>query len=64
LRGSLVNDVAALNKVEASGWYWGDRLKGEPLDQPHGELDAALDILARRALAAESADAIRECFDL
>ncbi|HEX4832119.1 MAG TPA: hypothetical protein VH478_13630 [Trebonia sp.] len=56
--------MAALNKVEASGWYWGDRLKGEPLDQPHGELDAALDILARRALAAESADAIRECFDL
>jgi hypothetical protein len=64
LRGSLINDVAALNKVEVSGWYWCDRLQVEPLDQPHEELDTALDILARRAAAAESVDTIKECFDL
>jgi hypothetical protein len=63
LRGSLINDVAALNKVEVSGWYWCDRLKVEPLDQPHDELDASLDILSRLAATAESAEAIKECFD-
>ena len=64
LRGSLINDVAALNKVEVAGWYWCDRLKVEPLDQPHDELDTSLDILCRLAAAAESAEAIGECFDL
>ena len=64
LRGSLINDVAALSKVEVAGWYWCDRIKVDPLDQPHEELDTSLDILSRRAAAAESAETIRECFDL
>jgi hypothetical protein len=64
LRGSLINDVAALNKVEVSGWYWCDRLKVEPLDQPHDELDASLDILSRLAATSESVERIKECFDL
>jgi hypothetical protein len=64
LRGSLINDVAALNKVEVAGWYWCDRLKVEPLDQPHDELDTSLDILSRRAATAESVERIKECFDL
>jgi hypothetical protein len=64
LRGSLINDVAALNKVEVPGWYWCDRLKVEPLDQPHDELDPSLDILSGLAAAAESPEAIKECFDL
>jgi len=64
LRGSLINDVAALSKVEVAGWYWCDRLKVKPLDQPHDELDTSLDILARRAATAESAETIKECFDL
>lgn len=63
LRGSLINDVAALNKVEISGWYWCDRIKVDTLDQPHDELDASLDILARRVATAESVAAIKECFD-
>ena len=63
LRGSLINDVAALNKVEVSGWYWCGRLKVEPLDRPHDELDTSLDILARLAAAAESPETIKECFD-
>jgi len=64
LRGSLINDVAALNKVEVSGWYWCDRLKVEPLDQPHDELDTSLDILSRLAATADSPETIKECFDL
>ena len=64
MRGSLINDVAALNKVKVSGWYWCDRLKVEPLDQPHEELDMSLDILSRLAATAESVETIRECLDL
>lgn len=64
LRGSLINDIAALNKVEVSGWYWCDRIKVDPLDQPHDELDASLDILSRLAATAESVKTIKECFDL
>jgi transglutaminase superfamily protein len=64
LRGSLINDVAALNKVEVAGWYWCDQIKVEPLDQPHGELDASLDVLSRLAATAESVEAIKECLDL
>jgi hypothetical protein len=63
LRGSLINDVAALNKVEVSGWYWCDRLKVKPLDQPHDQIDASLDVLSRLAAAAESAETVKECFD-
>jgi hypothetical protein len=63
LRGSLINDVAALNKVEVSGWYWCDRIKVDPLDQPHDELDASLDTLSRLAATAESVEAMQECFD-
>lgn len=63
LRGTLINDVAALNKVEVAGWYWCDRIKADPLDQPHEELDASLDSLARLAATAQSLQAIRECFD-
>ena len=64
LRGSLINDVAALNKVEVSGWYWCDRIKVDPLDQPHDELDASLDTLTRLAATAESVKTMNECFDL
>ena len=64
VRGTLINDVAALNKVEVAGWYWCDRIKVEPLDQPHDELDTSLDTLSRRAASAESVEAIKECVDL
>lgn len=63
LRGSLINDVAALTRVEVAGWYWCDRLQVQPLDQPHEELDRSLDVLARRAAAAESADELGTCLD-
>jgi len=64
LRGSLINDVAALNKVEVAGWYWCDRLKVDPLDEPHDQLDTSLDILSSLAATAESVETIKECFDL
>lgn len=64
LRGSLINDVTALDKVEVAGWYWCDRLQVEPLDQPHDELDTSLDLLARLAADADSVEAIRKCVDL
>ena len=64
LRGSLINDVAALGKVEVAGWYWCDRLRVDPLDQPHDGLDTSLDVLARSAAAADSVEAIKKCFDL
>ena len=64
LRGSLINNIAALNKVEVSGWNWCDHLEVKPLDQPHGELDSSLDVLSRLAATAESVETIKECFDL
>jgi Transglutaminase-like superfamily len=64
LRGSLINDIGALNKVEVSGWYWCDRIKVDPLDQPHDELDASLDTVCRLAATAESVEALTKCLDL
>jgi hypothetical protein len=64
LRGSLINDVAALNKVEVAGWYWCDQIRVDPIDQPHDDLDASLDVLRRLAATAESVEAIRQCVDL
>ena len=64
LRGSLINDVTALDKVEVAGWYWCDRLQVEPLDQPRDELDTWLDALARLAADADSVEAIGKCLDL
>ncbi|MGH9046733.1 MAG: transglutaminase-like domain-containing protein [Acidimicrobiales bacterium] len=64
LRGSLINDVAALNKVEVSGWYWCERLRVEPIDEPHEELDASLDVLARLAAAAASIAELNEAYEL
>jgi hypothetical protein len=64
LRGSLINDVAALAKVEVAGWYWCDRLQVDPLDQPHPALDATLDVLARSASAADSVATIEKAFHL
>lgn len=46
LRGSLVNDVGALNKVEVGNWDWCGFLRVDPLDQPHAAVDARLDAIA------------------
>jgi hypothetical protein len=64
LRGSLINDVAALSKVEVAGWYWCDRIKVDPLDQPHDEPDTSLDVLCGLAATAQSVEALKACLDL
>jgi Transglutaminase-like superfamily len=64
LRGTLINDVAALNKVEISGWYWCERLRVDPITEPHTELDAALDVLARLAAAAATIAELSEAYEL
>jgi hypothetical protein len=47
LRGSLINDIGALNKVEVGEWEsWCDRIAVEHKDQPSAELDSYLDTLA------------------
>jgi len=61
LRGSLVNDDGALNKVDVGGWYWCDLLKLDPRDQPHASVDAELDGVAE--LAGGSMREISEAFD-
>jgi hypothetical protein len=64
LRGSLINDVAALNKVEVSGWYWCEPIHIEPVTEPHDELDASLDVLARLAATAASVAELAGAYNL
>lgn len=64
LRGSLINDVAALNKIEISGWYWCQRLRVEPKTEPHEELDMSLDVLARLGAAAASIAELKQAYEL
>lgn len=63
LRGSLINDVAALAKIEIAGWYWCDAIAVEPIDRPHEDLDASLDALARRSATADSAQAVTDTYE-
>ena len=46
LRGSLVNDIGSLNKVEIGDWDWCMALQVEPLDQPSADIDDRLDAIA------------------
>lgn len=62
LRGSLVNDIGALNKVDVGNWYWCDLLKVEPLDHPNPAVDAELDALADIASGDEVFADLREAF--
>jgi len=62
LRGSLVNDLGALNKIEVGGWKWCDLIAVEPLDQPHPDLDTRLDAFVRAANP-DSMDKVRHAFE-
>ena len=62
LRGSLVNDIGALNKVEVGNWNWCDLLESEPLDQPNPPVDADLDALAEIASGDDAFSSLREAF--
>jgi hypothetical protein len=63
LRGSLVNDVGALNKIDVAGWYWCERLKVDPLHQPNDELDATLDAVADDVLRGETVEGVMAAFE-
>ncbi len=47
LRGSLINDIGALNKVEVGEWSWCDRIDVEHRERPNATLDVYLDSLSR-----------------
>lgn len=62
LRGTLVNDLGALNKVEVGDWSWCDALKIEPLDQPHATLDPLMDAIAPAVSVASSVDELERLY--
>lgn len=63
LRGSLVNDLGALNKVEVGDWDWCDLLKVEPLDQPQTTVDSVLDALASSVSVASSVADLQRAYE-
>ncbi|HYA67995.1 MAG TPA: transglutaminase domain-containing protein, partial [Acidimicrobiales bacterium] len=63
LRGSLVNDIGALNKVEVGGWKWCDLIAVDPIDQPHTEVDQRLDSYAALASTRTSLSNLRDAFE-
>lgn len=63
LRGSLINDIGSLNKVEVGGWEsWCDRISIEQKDQPNAELDSYLDTLAEMVSDDGSLDELQRVF--
>ena len=64
LRGSLINDIGALNKFEVGEWEtWCNLIAIEQKDQPSSELDAYLDTLAGMVTSDSSFEALRHSFD-
>jgi hypothetical protein len=62
LRGSLVNDLGALNKIEVGDWDWCDALAVDPLDQPDASIDPVMDAVAPAVSAAESVEELRHAY--
>ena len=62
LRGSLVNDLGALNKIEVGDWSWCDALQVEPLDQPHTTMDRLMDSVAPAVSAASSVEELQRAY--
>lgn len=61
LRGSLINDIGALNKIEVGGWKWCDLIAVDPRDQPHADIDTRLDQFIVAANA-DSLEGLRTAF--
>ena len=65
LRGSLVNDIGALNKVEVGEWSsWCDRIDIEHRDRPNAMLDARLDALARMVSRDDQIEELQRVYQL
>jgi hypothetical protein len=63
LRGSLINDLGSLNKVEIGDWDWCELLQVDPLDKPHPTVDAHLDSVADLAGPGRSVTDLHRAFD-
>ncbi len=63
LRGSLVNDLGSLCKIEIGDWDWCELLRVEPLDQPHAVVDGHLDSMAKLAATTGSMTELRVAFE-
>ncbi len=62
LRGSLVNDLGALNKAEYGHWEWCDALNIEDKTQPSDELDKSLDLIAEATAGEAQFNKARQLF--
>ncbi len=59
LRGSLINDIGALNKVECGNWSWCSLIDIAEREKPHGAVDKQLDDLASLVLSSGSFEELR-----
>ncbi len=65
LRGSLVNDIGAHNRVEVGEWEsWCSLIAVEHRDRPNAELDARLDVFARLLSSDVSFEELRRSYAL
>ena len=59
LRGSLINDIGALNKVECGNWSWCSLIDIAEREKPHEAIDKQLDDLASLVLSSGSFEELR-----
>ena len=65
LRGSLINDIGALNKVEVGEWSsWCDRIDVAHRERPDPELDDHLDSLARMVSSDDALEELQRSYQL
>lgn len=62
LRGSLVNDLGALNKAEYGHWEWCDTLNIKDKTQPNDDLDKSLDLIAEITKGESQLDEVQKIF--
>lgn len=63
LRGSLVNDLGSLNKIEIGDWDWCEALRVDPPDQPNPDVDNHLDTVAAVAAPRVPLHRLQEAFE-
>jgi hypothetical protein len=62
LRGSLINDLGAINKTEYGNWDWCDLIDVENKSQPRELLDSTLDPIAEASAGEAQFDNVRQLF--
>ena len=61
MRGSLVNDIGAHNRVEVGDWDWCDLIAVADRERP--ELDARLDRLARLLSSNSASEELQHAYE-